>query len=404
MDTKARPQLLLHVGAMKTGTTYVQNLVHDHRRMLQDAGWWVPDQRRVVQATRQLMGVGGAAVGSSRRPVGTLADAPLWQELLDEARRRAAAGASRGVVVSMEFLSFAEPHGADLVRHSAEGLDLQVVLTVRDAGPALPSQWQSLTRNGAQLSWPQFARQARTARERPRQPGAKAFRRTQDVPRMLEVWSGVTTPGSLRAITVPRGPGVPRTLLWERFCALLDLDAALTEPAAFDNPQLGYGSCELMRLVNAADVYRAAPRSYRKVVRRLTHDHLLPLRGEQTRPRLDEATAAFAADLNARTLEAVARVATLVGEPSDLPTTVDPAMPLDPGDTALAPPPAEVMRAAVALHAGAVALCDDLGLDLPAELRHPLPDGVTPAVAKVATVVGIAITGDVSHRPPARSG
>lgn len=398
--------LLLHVGAMKTGTTYVQNLIQHNRRVLEDAGWWVPDQRRVVQATRELLGVGGTAVGSARRGSGTLAQAPRWQDLLGEARRRTDDGA-RGAVLSMEFLSFAEPHGADLVRRSAEGLDLQVVLTVRDAGPALPSQWQSLTRNGADLAWPQFARQARTARERPRRPGARAFRRTQDVPRMLESWSGVTTPASLTAVTVPRGPDASRTLLWERFCGLLGVDPALTQPAAFDNPQLGYGSCDLMRRVNGADIYRGAPRSYRKVVRRLTHDHLLPLRGEQTRPRLDEVTAAFAADLNARTLAAIAGTATLLGDPADLPTEVDPAVPLDPGDTAQPPPEAEVLRAAVALHAGAVALCDELGLALPDDLRDPVADGadgVVPAVEKVATVVGIAITGDVSHRPRPRSG
>jgi hypothetical protein len=152
-----------------------------------------------------------------------------------------------------------------------------------------------------------------------------------------------------------------------------------------------------MRRVNGADIYRGAPRSYRKVVRRLTHDHLLPLRGEQSRPRLDEATAAFAADLNARTLAAL-------GDATDLPTAVDPAVALDPGDTPRPPPDAEVLRAAVALHEGAVLLCDELGLDLGADLRSPLPDGVVPAVEKVATVVGIAITGDVSHRPRPRSG
>jgi len=272
--------------------------------------------------------------------------------------------------------------------------------------PALPSQWQSLTRNGQDLSWPAFAAQARSGRRGPAMSGARAFRRTQDVPRMLRTWAGVVPPERLTVITVPRGPAASRDLLWTRFCTLIDVDpaTATTEPTAFGNPQLGYGSCELMRLVNAAGMQRGAPRAYRKVVRRLTRDHLLPLRSEQSRPRVDEATAAFAVDLNARTLALVAEVATLIGEPSDLPVAVDPGHDLDPGDTPAMPPADEVMRAAVALHAGATALCAELGLDLPPDLVVPLPDGVVPAVEKVATVVGVAITGDASHRPRPRSG
>ena len=77
---------------------------------------------------------------------------------------------------------------------------------------------------------------------------------------------------------------------------------------------------------------------------------------------------------------------------------------LDPGDRPTDPPDAEVLRAAGALHAGAVALCAELGLDLPPDLTADLPEGLERAVAQVATVMGVAVTGDVSHRPRARTG
>lgn len=221
---------------------------------------------------------------------------------------------------------------------------------------------------------------------------------------MLRTWSGVCRPDRLTVVTVPRRSDASRAVLWSRVCEVLGVDPAATEVTAFDNPQLGYGSCELMRLVNAAGLAPGSPRPYRKVVRRLTKEHLLPLRTQQTRPRVDEATAAFALDLNARTLALAAEVATLVGDADDLPTVRDPGLDLDPGDTPAMPPEAEVLRAAAALHAGALALCAELGLDVPDDVRAPLPDGVSHAVEKVATVVGIAITGDVSHRPRPRSG
>ena len=399
------PTLVLHVGAMKSGTTYVQDLLRTNAPALLAAGWWVPEQKRAVQAVRQLLEVPGVAVDGPAAGGGVptdAADSPRWTALLEQVREQAAAPGRRGAVVSMEFLSFLTPAGAEAVAASASGLDLRVVLTVRDAAAALPSQWQSLTRNGATVSWPGFAQAARSAYAEPqRQPprhGAGAFRRTQDVPRMLEAWAGAVGPDRFDVVTVP-APGAPRDLLWARCCAVLGVEpSATTTDGAFDNPRLGYGACELLRRVNAL-LALVAGRPYRRVVRRLTRDHLLPLRDAQSRPRLDAATAAFAADLNARTLAAAASRATLVGDPADLPTRADPARPLDPGDAPAPPPGPEVLDAARALHAGAVALCAEDGLTVPPELAAWTPEGLDHAVALAATVVGIAITGDVSHRP-----
>lgn len=401
MTEAGPPALVLHVGAMKTGTTYVQHLVQDNAPVLEAAGWWVPEHKRVVQATRELLEVPGVAVGSppgaGSYPGGT---APKWEALMVEAAQQARSSGRRGAVLSMEFLSFMNPVGARLVRSLAGPLDLHVVLTARDATRALPSQWQSLTRNGQDLSWPAFAAGARSSE--PGTPGRQPFRRTQDVPRMLRAWSSVVPSDRLSLVTVPREGS--RDLLWERLCGLLGVDVAATEVTAFDNPQLGYGSCELMRLVNAAGMERGAPRPYRKVVRRLTKERLLPLRDTQSRPRVDEATASFAADLNERTLAVAAKVATLVGDPADLPTAVGDDVPLDAGDAPALPPDAEVVAAAGALHAGAVEVCGELGLALPDDLLGPVPGAVPDAVAMAATVLGIAITGDVSHRPRPRTG
>ncbi|MDO9457048.1 hypothetical protein [Nocardioides sp.] len=393
MNPPPEPVLLLHVGAMKTGTTYVQHLLQDNRRALEDAGWWVPEHKRVVQATRELLELEGVALGSGGGGGATLDGAPRWTALLDEARARTAEPGRRGAVLSMEFLSFMVPRGAALVRESATGLDLQVVLTVRDAVQALPSQWQSLTRNGQDVSWPDFVVGARSPRQRPPLPGARAFRRTQDVPRMLRTWGDVVPPERLAVVTVPRGPAASRDLLWTRLCGLLGVDPATTDATAFDNPQLGYGSCELMRLVNGAGLGDGgAPRPYRRVVRRLTRDHLLPLREQQTRPRVDEATAAFAVGLNARTLALVAERATLVGDPADLPVTVGAGHDLDAGDLPVAPPAVEVMRAAVALHDGALALCAEQGVDVPESLAAPLPDDVTAAVDRLAALLALPVS------------
>ena len=388
------PRLVLHIGAMKTGTTYLQNLLEANTSQLADQGWWAPDQRRVVRAVRELM-----ALTDDGRASAT--DAPRWASLVDDARAHAAAG-GHGTVVSMEFLSYARKARVQRIVAGAHGLDLEVVLTVRDAVRAIPSQWQSLSRNGHSLSWPDFAGAVRASGLRRVAPGVKSFRRTQDIPRMLEAWGRTVPPERFHAVTVP-GSSEPRSLLWERFLSVVGVDpAATTLEAAFDNPQLGYGSCELLRLVNGAGLGAEQPSAYRKVVRRLTREHLLALRDEQTRPRMDRASAEFAVELNARTLAAIDRWATLVGSAADLPTAVGDHHDLDAGSRPAQVAESEVHRAAVVLHAGAVALCAGDGLDLPADLTAELPAALPAAIEQVAAVMGVAITGDVSHRPRPR--
>ncbi len=397
------PRLVLHIGAMKTGTTFVQDLLIANADRLAGLGWYVPDQRRVVRATRELLALTDAALGSgasatAARPA-VLADAPRWVALMDDVRARTAEPGCRGAIVSMEFLSYAKRPGVARVLEGAHGLDLHVVLSVRDAVRALPSQWQSLTRNGHRLSWPEFAVAARTTGERPPHPGTKAFRRTQDVPRMVRTWAGVVAPERFSVVTVPGAPDQPRTLLWERLLSIVDVDPARTDTAtAFDNPQLGYGSCELMRRVNDEGLADEPPSDYRRVLRRLTHDHLLGLRDAESRPRVDETTAAFALGLNARSLAAVDAHATLVGEPADLPTALAPGAAVDPGDRAAQVPDDEVRRAADALFAGALAWCSEHDLALPADLTAPLPDDLDAVVRQVARVLGVAVSGDPDHR------
>ncbi|QCW50287.1 hypothetical protein FE634_07500 [Nocardioides dongxiaopingii] len=398
--TGSAPRLVLHIGAMKTGTTFVQDLLIANAETLGGLGWYVPDQRVVVRATRELLALTDAAVGSSRAGAPpTLADAPRWVALMDDVRARTAEPGCHGAIVSMEFLSYSKRPGVQRVLESTHGLDLHVVLTVRDAVRALPSQWQSLVRNAHRSSWPEFAAAARVRGKRPPHPGTRAFRRTQDVPRMVRTWGESLTPDRFAAVTVPAGAGRPRTLLWERFLGVVGIDAALTDTdAAFDNPQLGYGSCDLLRRVNDAGLAAEPPSAYRRVLRRLTHDRLLALREHESRPRVDAVTAAFALDLNARSLAAIARHATLVGEAGDLPVALAPDAVVDPGDVPAQVADEEVRRAGDALFAGALAWCEEEGLHLPAELTAPLPDDLDAAVTQVATVLGVAISGDPAHR------
>ncbi len=374
------PVVVLHIGAMKSGTTYVQGLLANNRQTLKQQGWFLPRQPVASRAVREVMGL----TDQGRKG---LTRTPTWDELTDTVRGQQ----DRGSLISMEFLSYAGPEAAERVLAGLAGTDLRVLLTVRDAARALPSQWQSLSRNGASESWPEFVSEVRSATPRSKGAAARAFRRTQDLPRMIAVWSALLPPEKFRIVTVPPSSTDP-ALLWRRFLAAAEVDPEGTATdGAFDNPRLGYGSCELLRLLNAAGLADERPSAYRKVVRFVARRHLLPLRDQESQPALDLTTARFAAELNQRTRAAVEQHCTLFGDLSDLPDTVSDGLRLDPGETPRQVEDREVLQAAGAARVGIVEYFHEQGLALPPEGDGPPPDELDEAVARLAELMGLAM-------------
>jgi hypothetical protein len=378
--------VVLHIGPMKTGTTYVQNLLEENRDVLREQGWAVPRQPLVVRGVRQVLGLTDAGQEA-------LDHTPDWDEL----SRRVREHDGRGALLSMEFLSYAGRPAVARVLEGLRGTDVHVVLTVRDAAGALPSQWQSLSRNGGILSWPEFATEIRSAGPRDKGRAIKQYRRTQDVPRMLETWARAVPRERLTVVTVPPS-SAPRSLLWERLLSVAGIDPATTSTVetAFGNPQLGYGSCELLRRLNAAGLHGARPSAYRRVVRHVARNYLLPLRDGQSKPRLDRGTAEFAAAANAATRRVIEKRATLVGDLDDLPVR-PPAEGLDPGERPRQAPDEEVRRAADAALAGTLAYCAAHDVRLPAGTPRDLRGDVGEAIEQVAALMRLAMSGDPSH-------
>jgi hypothetical protein len=300
----------------------------------------------------------------------------------------------------MEFLSYAQPDDVQRIVASLRDVDLRIVLTVRDATGAIPSQWQSLTRNRGLASWPDFAVAVRSDGRGPkatRKP-FRAFERTQGIVRMLETWSAVVPQDNLYVVTVPRSPA-PRDLLWKRLLSVVGADPGLTstEDVVFGNPRLGYGSCELIRRLNTSGLREVPPSAYRRAVRYVARQYLLPLRSEESEPRLDAATAEHATVLNARAREAAGRYSTVIGDLEDLPVTVDPDRPVDPGTTPAPVGDDEVRRAADAALEGASAYCAELGVDVPGTGTGAGAD-LDARVGQVVAALQAAIAADLAER------
>jgi hypothetical protein len=400
--------LFLHIGAMKTGTTFLQHLLIDNRDKLAAAGYLFPgtswkDQVRAAQDV----------LATSDDPVIRTEAEDAWPSLVRELRAHDGAAS----IVSMEFLSHAAPERVQWAFEQLGDVDVHVVITVRDATAIIPAQWQTSVRSGSTASWPTFMKGARRAAGlRGRgghffsDPSAAKFRLNQDVPRMLEVCGRFVPTDRLHVVTVPADSSEPR-LLWERFAQTIDLDPGVCPGLPPANESLGYASAELLRRVNV-DLGQVALSDYNATVREYLAGRVLAFEARhEVRPKLDAATGDFGLAWNERVRTGILRSgARVVGDLEDLPTALTERHQrlIDDGQTP--PTDDELLRAAApaveAMHAlvrrrvrrarkqGVPITDDDLGgVDLGSETSSSADraDPVSAATAEIAALCRAAI-------------
>ena len=316
-----RPVVHLHIGAMKTGTTHLQELMVANAAELEAAGFLFPlDNGRYTQtmAVRDVLNMKGDPV-SLEKARGE------W----DRAVKRLTSYDGKASIFSMEFLSFARPHVAKRVVSSFEGVDLRIIMTVRNAESAIPAQWQQAMQSQRTTSWRDFVEQIKARDSEPDTWGAKTFRRTQDIPRMLDAWLTHVSPSEFTVVTVPPS-SAPRGLLWERFAAAIGLDPTVaTRTAPRSNESIGAASAELLRRINE-NLVDVPISDYRGTMRHSLARGILSDRAStEGKAPITPSFRAFAAEINARTRAAITESGVqVIGDLDDLPAEA-PAPPAD---------------------------------------------------------------------------
>jgi hypothetical protein len=245
----------LHVGAMKSGTTYLQQVLERNRATLRERGVLLPGQQWKDQ-------VAGVEELVDRRPKGKPAEPGAWQRLLDEL----AAFDGEAAIISMETLSFADDAAVQRAIESLSHYRVRVILTARDLRRVVPATWQEAMQNGATFSYERFLQAASKTRSR-RIPIARTLWAAQDFGYTLRTWLPIVdTPDALVLVTVPP-PGSAPALLWERFCAACELDPSGVDASAPANESLGSTSAELMRRINQAAREASVPYPTRQVLK-----------------------------------------------------------------------------------------------------------------------------------------
>lgn len=260
-------RVILHVGAMKTGTSFVQSVLATHREALAAAGVGYPS------------GSPHAVLDLLKLPRQPQRNRERWQAL---------AATDGDLLVSMEFLSFAQERQVAAALEPFAGDRVEVVVSVRDQLGAIPAQWQTYCRNLGTEAWPDYLRSIEPGfLGRPRRTRAyRTFHRAQQIPAFVRRWEEATGVASVHVVTVPPS-GSPPEVLWQRFSAAAGLpEIEVDLSVVHSNPSLGYGSCDFLRRANT-HLAAVEPKLYRRGVRQLARGALVVRRGEESRPVLD---------------------------------------------------------------------------------------------------------------------
>ena len=224
----------LHIGAPKTGTTYVQDRLSLNAKSLAAHGVHFPSRNAITSPGLSHFRAALDLLGQDWGGPPGHADG-AWDALARRIRRL-----DGTVIVSHEILAPAEPHHVQRVMDDLRGSEVHVVYSVRDQGRQLPAAWQESIKQGRTWSYRRYRR--RVTNRRP------WFTRAFDLPSVLDTWGAALPPERVHVVTVPHGRG---DTLWLRYCEVFGIDPAWApRDSERLNRSLGVAETQLLRKLN----------------------------------------------------------------------------------------------------------------------------------------------------------
>jgi hypothetical protein len=250
-------RLVLHIGAMKSGTSFIQNVLRttaNRERLAEHDILFACDRwREQVLAVRELIDRGGPA----QEPI--TPNGP-WQHLVDVVNEWPGTA-----IVSMEFLAPRKEPKIELIKDAFPDTDLQVVLTARDLARSLPAMWTESTQNRGVRTWEEFLDAVRSE-DMAQKPG-RWFWKHQRIADIASRWSDAVGRDHFTLITVPPS-GSPPDILWNRFAQVAGIPEGLCDTEVRSNPGIDAASALVLRALNerlAEEEF--SPQDYQRMVK-----------------------------------------------------------------------------------------------------------------------------------------
>jgi hypothetical protein len=256
----------LHVGAPKTGTTYLQDRLLANRLRLAEHGVSYP-----VGPSGDMF---DAALDLIDRPWGGHRELVRgeWDRLV--ARVRDAPGT---VLVSHEILAGAQEHQVEQALRDLGrdlGGEVHLVYSARDIARQVPAEWQESVKHRYRRPFGRFLKSVQAVE---RKDSTMWFWRVQGLPDVLRRWGSDLPPERIHLVTVPPSGAAPGRL-WRRYCRAFGIDPrwAPEGGAARSNSSLGIDEIAVVRELNRR-LRKAGldSESYRTLVRRVVVEETL---------------------------------------------------------------------------------------------------------------------------------
>lgn len=262
--------VVLHIGLPKTGTTYLQRVLHANRPTLRAQGLLYPGSRPDHFLPAQDVLERPFRGHEDERAAGT------WQETVREV-----ADWPGTALISHETFTVASAEQVQTIVGAFADRPVEVVVTARDLARQLTANWQETIKNGRSLSLSDYVGRAR-ARADDDDPGS-GFWFWQDLVGVLRRWQQAVPADRLHLVTVPpRGTGPGQ--LWHRFAEVLQVDLTPDQVAdSSANASLGMVETEFLRRLNTELADTVEWPAYRAYVKQFLAQRVLP-RSEQSGP------------------------------------------------------------------------------------------------------------------------
>lgn len=223
----ANPKIVLHIGTMKSGTTYLQHGLISQLSRLSSGGWLYPMSfapvRGAINHERAIYGL----VGNHIPWVDSQTQAnmnPQWQKLIAEVNQT-----DKNVLLSAEAVASMLEDGIELLLKALPEREIQMVLTARDLARVLPSSWQQSVRNGRPYGYQEYFERIQRAKELPISESVGSnFWRSYQLSDVINRWQKFLPLENISIVTVPNKTS--SNTLWERFVTALSLPLETVEP------------------------------------------------------------------------------------------------------------------------------------------------------------------------------
>ncbi len=256
-EAPSTKQVFLHVGAPKTGTTFVQQVLLENRKRLARNSVLYPYENR--GSSRRAM-LGFRALDSGADTSREQRDA--WKDVAEQCR----AWQGSTAIISHELLAGASRASIEAGVASLQPAEVHVVFSARDLARQLVSDWQEHIKHKHTVTLEKFVDDLIEKGLDAPAPFGEMFWGLHDAAHVLAKWAEFVPRENIHVLTVPQ-PGAPSDTLWRSFCRVTGLD-----PDAYDtdvrrsNTSMGVAETELVRRLNA-EIRDLPSSSYDRLIR-----------------------------------------------------------------------------------------------------------------------------------------